>query len=142
MRTAIRPIRQDVYAVVLVASPRDWQELRDAFPELRPGSALGNEWTSRAFGKKRVVFVSTGEEAVSAAAISQHAADQWRPSFFLIPDNTVDSAAQAFHWVADRNRVNVQNHASMQALLAELAGSTVPQSVPDPVVPLPDSSPE
>jgi hypothetical protein len=142
MRTAIRPIRQDVYAVVLVASAQDWQELRDAFPELRPGSALGSEWTSRAFGRKRVVFVNTGEDTVSAAAIAQHAADHWRPSALLMPGSTAGSAVHAFQWVAERNRIPLRNQPSMQALLAELSGVPVLPSEPDAMIPLADSSSE
>jgi hypothetical protein len=141
MRTAIRPIRQDVFAVVLVASADDWQELRNAFPDLRPGTALGNEWTSRAFGRKRVVFVNTGTDAVSAAATAQHAADQWRPALFLVPRNADDAAAHAFSWVAERNRIALQNHSSVRALLDELGG--VPAvSEADAVVPLPNGGTE
>ena len=105
MKTSIRPIRQDVYAVVLVASDEYWQEVRRAFPDLRPGLALGREFTSRSFGKRRVVFMQTGTGSVSAAACAQHAADRWRP-FMLM--STVDAAspeAEAFGWVAERNDV-------------------------------------
>ena len=105
MKTSIRPIRQDVYAVVLVASDEHWQEVRRAFPDLRPGLALGHEFTSRSFGKRRVVFMQTGTGSVSAAACAQHAADRWRPSILM---STVDGGcpeAEAFAWVAERNDV-------------------------------------
>ena len=105
MKTSIRPIRQDVYAVVLVASDENWQEVRRTFPDLRPGLALGHEFTSRSFGKRRVVFMQTGSGTVSAAACAQHAADRWRPQMLM---STVDGAtpeAEAFQWVAERNDI-------------------------------------
>jgi hypothetical protein len=141
MRTAIRPIRQDVFAVVLIASPKDWQELRDAFPDLRPGSALGNEWTSRAFGKRRVVFVYTGADVVSAAATAQHAADQWRPVLLLIPEGTEQAALDAFQWVAQRNRIALRMEPSLHALLDDLAG-VPPASEANAVIPLADGGTE
>jgi hypothetical protein len=141
MRTAIRPVRQDVFAVVLIASDDDWRQLRDAFPDMHPGSALGNEWTSRAFGRKRVVFVNTGSDIVSAAATAQHAADQWRPAVFLVPAAVEDAARSAFVWVAERNRIPMRNHSSVGSILDELGG--LPSaSEPDAVAPLPNGSAE
>ena len=105
MKTSIRPIRQDVYAVVLVASDENWQELRRAFPDLRPGLALGQEFTSRSFGKRRVVFMQTGSGSVSAAACAQHAADRWRPSRLLSTVDGETAEAEAFQWVAERNDI-------------------------------------
>lgn len=141
MRTAIRPIRQDVFAVVLIASAAGWQQLREAFPDLRPGSALGNEWTSRAFGRRRIVFVNTGSDAVSAAATAQHAADQWRPVSFVVPGQTDESAADAFRWVAERNRIPLRHEPTLRAVLDEF-GRAGAASEPDAVVPLTDGGPE
>ena len=105
MRTAIRPVRQDVFAVVLVVSGEDWTGIRSAFPDLRPGLALNREWISRAFGRRRVVFVLTGDECIAASATAQHAVDQWRPLILLstVPEDSEE--AKAFRWVAENNRV-------------------------------------
>lgn len=105
MKTSIRPIRQDVFAVVLVASDEDWQEVRRAFPDLRPGLALGHEFTSRSFGRRRVVFMQTGIGAVSAAACAQHATDRWRPAMLMSTVDCGGPEAEAFAWVAERNSV-------------------------------------
>jgi len=102
MKTAIRPVRQDVFAVVLVASAEDWSAVRESLPDLRPGLALNREWISRTFGRRRVVFVDAGEEPIAAAATAQHAVDQWRPDILL---STAD--ADAFYWVAENNRVPI-----------------------------------
>jgi hypothetical protein len=141
MRTAIRPVRQDVFAVVLIASDEDWRQLRDVFPDMHPGSALGHEWTSRAFGNKRVVFVNTGSDSVSAAATAQHAADQWRPAAFFVPGTAQDSALLAFAWVAERNRIPLYDHSSVRSVLDELGGISA-ASEPDAVTPLPNSGTE
>ena len=100
MRTAIRPVMQDVFAVVLVASAEDWSAVRESLPDLRPGLAVNREWISRTFGRRRVVFVHAGEEPIAAAATAQHAVDQWRPDVLLSTSN-----AAAFQWVAENNRV-------------------------------------
>ena len=105
MKTSIRPIRQDVFAVVLVASDENWQEVRRAFPDLRPGLSLGREFTSRSFGRRRVVFMQTGSGAIPAAACAQHAADRWRPTMLLSSVEGGAEEAEAFAWVAERNGV-------------------------------------
>jgi hypothetical protein len=138
MKTAIRPIRRDVHAVVLISSEHDWQEMRDAFPDLRPGSALGTEWTSRAFGKRRVVFVQTGADPVAAAAHAQHAADHWRPHRFIAAGALEQGAATAFEWVAEHNRILLEREGF--ETIPELLASFGEPSVPDPVVALPDGS--
>jgi hypothetical protein len=107
MKTSIRPIRQDVFAVVLVASAEYWQEIRRAFPDLRPGQSLGHEFTSRNFGRYRVVFMQTGTGSVSAAASAQHAADRWRPAVMMSTADTEGPEADAFAWVAERNGLSL-----------------------------------
>lgn len=140
MKTAIRPIRRDVYAVVLISSEEDWQVLREAFPDLRPGSALGTEWTSRAFGRRRVVFVQTGSNPVGAAAHAQHAYDHWRPQRFIAAGATAEETLDAFAWVAEHNRILLEREGydTVAVLLASFGGS----SVPDPVAALPDGGTE
>lgn len=123
MKTAIRPIRQDVFAVVLVASDENWQEVRRAFPDLRPGLSLGHEFASRSFGRRRVVFMQTGSGAIAAAASAQHAADLWRPSMLL---STVDDGcpeAEAFAWVAERNSVRLTSFQDGAASFTETLSS-------------------
>jgi hypothetical protein len=138
MKTAIRPIRRDVYAVALISSEDDWQELREAFPDLRPGSALGTEWTSRAFGKRRVVFVQTAVDPVGAAAHAQHAVDHWKPQRLIVAGSLEDPVADAFDWVCRHNRIPLERDGfeSIGALLASFGEP----SIPDPVVALPDGS--
>ena len=140
MKTSIRPIRQDVYAVVLVSSDENWQEVRRAFPDLRPGLALGREFTSRSFGKRRVVFMQTGTGTVSAAACAQHAADRWRPQMLLSTVDGETAEAEAFQWVAERNDIPLTDFSPEQESFSEaLAGFIVPMK---PQVPVPESPPE
>lgn len=98
MTMPIRPLRQDVHAVVLVPSQERWQSLRETYETLRPGVALGREFLSRNFGKRRVVFVNTGEEAVEAAVSAQYAVDRWSPDVLAC-----DGGNGAFDHVAMRN---------------------------------------
>lgn len=143
MKTSIRPIRQDVYAVVLVASDENWQEVRRAFPDLRPGSALGHEFTSRSFGKRRVVFMQTGRGTVSAAACAQHAADRWRPTMLISTVDGETPEAEAFIWVAERNDIPLaQLHQDGEAFSDGLAAfltaaSSKPKEVPPAAEPAP-----
>lgn len=127
MKTSIRPIRQDVYAVVLVASDENWQEVRRAFPDLRPGLALGHEFASRSFGKRRVVFMQTGTGTISAAACAQHAADRWRPQILMSTVDGETAEAEAFQWVAERNDIALTPFSPEQESFSEaLAGLLVP----------------
>ena len=119
MKTSIRPIRQDVYAVVLVSSDENWQEVRRAFPDLRPGITLGHEFASRSFGKRRVVFMHTGTGSVSAAASAQHAADRWRPSVLMSTVNGDCPESEAFEWVAERNDIPLTRFAENEEPFAE-----------------------
>ena len=143
MKTSIRPIRQDVYAVVLVASDENWQEVRRAFPDLRPGLALGHEFTSRTFGRRRVVIMQTGTGTVSAAACAQHAADRWRPAMLISSVDGDTPEAEAFIWVAERNDVPLAqlHHESeefSEALAAFLAAAGAkPKQVPPAAEPGP-----
>ena len=107
MKTSIRPIRQDVFAVVLVTSAENWQEIRRAFPDLRPGLSLGLEFTSRNFGRHRVVFMQTGTGSISAAASAQHAADRWRPAVMMSAADSESPEADAFAWVAEHNGLSL-----------------------------------
>jgi hypothetical protein len=98
MTMPIRPLRQDVHAVVLVPSRERWQSLRQAYEDLRPGVALGREYLSRSFGRRRVVLVHTGHEAVEAAVSAQYAVDRWNPHVLAC-----DGGNEAFDHVAMRN---------------------------------------
>jgi hypothetical protein len=94
----IRPLRQDVHAVVLVPSDDGWSKLRQTYDNLRPGVALGREYLSRNFGRRRVVFVHTGENPVEAAVSAQYAIDRWTPQVLAS-----DTTHEAFDHVAMRN---------------------------------------
>jgi hypothetical protein len=98
MTKPIRPLKQDVHAVVLVPSDGDWQALRQAYEDLRPGMALGHEFLSRNFGRRRVVFVHTGDDPVDAAISAQYAVDRWSPRLLAS-----DAENHAFTHVALRN---------------------------------------
>lgn len=98
MTRPIRPIQQDVYAVVLIPSCDDWRSLCGAYDDLRPGVAFGHEFLSLHFGPRRVVYVHTGDEPIEAAVSSQYAIDRWNPRI-VASRATLD----AYTYVAERN---------------------------------------
>jgi hypothetical protein len=79
MRHARRPIRLDVYAVVLVCTPERWDEVRQQFSGVSPGISQGREFLSRTYANRRVVLLRSGEGVVAAAAAAQFAIDRWNP---------------------------------------------------------------
>lgn len=99
---SIRPLRQDVHAVVLVPCNDRWQNLRQTYDSLRPGMALGCEFLSRNFGRLRLVFLNTGDEAIEAAVSAQYAVDRWAPRRLAF-----DGAHEAFEHVAVRNGLSL-----------------------------------
>jgi hypothetical protein len=116
MTKPIRPLKQDVHAVVLVPSELDWQDLRHAYEELRPGIGLGREFLSRNFGLRRVVFLHTGEDDVEAAVSAQYAVDRWSPRVLAS-----DSDHDAYSHVAARNGLSL-----MRVEELELSAPAVP----------------
>jgi hypothetical protein len=102
MSTPVRPLRQDVYAVALIARDQDWDELRAAWESARPGLALGREWMSRVHGRKRIVMIHTGEDELAAAVSAQYAVDRWKPRVLAAA-----TPMTAFSHVADRNNLRL-----------------------------------
>ena len=83
MRHARRPIRLDVYAVVLVCTQERWDEVRQQFSSVSPGISQGREFLSRTYANRRVVLVRSGEGIVAAAAAAQFAIDRWNPRIVM-----------------------------------------------------------
>jgi hypothetical protein len=120
MTKPIRPLKQDVHAVVLVPSEIEWQALRQSYEDLRPGIALGREFLSRNFGRRRVVFVNTGEDSVEAAVSAQYAVDRWSPRVLAS-----DSEHPAFTHVASRNglRLTPIDNLGLAEAIAAIVGT-------------------
>lgn len=116
MTKPIRPLMQDVHAVVLVSSKSEWQELRHSYEDLRPGIALGHEFLSRNFGRRRVVFVHTGEERMEAAVLAQYAVDRWSPRMLAS-----GSEHEAYTHVASRNGLTLRRTGELNLDLAAVA---------------------
>jgi hypothetical protein len=119
----IRPLRQDVHAVVLIPSQQQWEVLRTEYDELRPGISLGREFLSRNFGRRRVVFLHTGDDAVEAAVSAQYAVDRWSPRVLAF-----HGAHDSFDHVAARNGLELIPVEDLQIQAA--APQTEPDSMP------------
>jgi hypothetical protein len=113
MSTPVRPLRQDVYAVALIARDQDWDELRSAWESARPGLALGREWMSRVHGRKRIVMIHTGEEEMAAAVSAQYAVDRWKPRVLAAA-----TPMAAFAHVAGRNHLRLTARETDDAVAA------------------------
>lgn len=105
MKQALRPVRLQVYAVVLVCTAEQWIAVQTQFPNSRPGSFRGREFLSRNWGTRRVVFVRVGEGVIAAAATAQFGIDRWDPDVLMSTAAEEDSCANAIHHVAEMNGV-------------------------------------
>lgn len=103
MTSAIRPIRIDVLAVVLVGSDERWLHWKTAYAADRAGVSLWGEFFIRGVGWHRVIFFHTGAGEVAEAAGTQFALDRWRPALLA----TAEPASDAMTAVASRNGVEL-----------------------------------
>lgn len=83
MKPVMRPVRLQVFAVVIVCTPAQWDEIRSQFDTLLPGLSQGREYLSRTYGMRRVVFLRAGDGLVATAAATQFAIDRWKPSIVM-----------------------------------------------------------
>jgi hypothetical protein len=113
MSTPVRPLRQDVYAVALIARDADWDEVRTAWESARPGLALGREWMWRVHGRKRIVLMHTGEEEMPAAVSAQYAVDRWKPRVLAAA-----TPMDAFSHVAGRNNLPLEQREPDESAIA------------------------
>lgn len=105
MKSAMRPVRTDVFAVVVVCTPERWDEIRSEFGEPGPGRSRGREFVSRTYDNRRVVFLSAGEGLVAIAAAAQFAVDRWQPRFLMRTDDASADLAAAIEEVAAINDI-------------------------------------
>ncbi len=116
MKTALRPVRLQVFSVVLVCSPDHWQAVLTQFPNTRPGLFQGRSFLSRNFGPRRVVLLRCGQGSVPAAADAQFAIDRWHPSVLMATETQGDEVS-ALHQVAAINGVFVVERRVLPASL-------------------------
>lgn len=103
MTSAIRPIRIDVLAVVLVGSDERWARWKTAYGAERAGVTVWGEFFIRGVGWHRVIFFHTGAGPVAEAAGIQFALDRWRPALLA----TAEPVSDAVSAVADRNGIDL-----------------------------------
>lgn len=132
MTKPIRPLKQDVHAVVLVPSNPEWQQVRQSYEDLRPGIGLGHEFLSRNFGRRRVVFFHTGGDEVEAAVSAQYAIDRWSPRVLAS-----DTDHEAFSHVANRNGLPL-----MRVEELELTSPVPAAAAAEDLVSVPDTNDE
>jgi len=126
MKHALRPVRLQVYAVVLVSTPEQWIFVEKQFPNTRPGLFRGRQFFSRNFGTKRVVFLRAGDGEIHAAAATQFGIDRWNPLVFLTTAEQDDPVLSAIPQICELNGVR---------LAAEtVAASSIEDSVPAAIV--------
>jgi len=90
MKNSLRPVRLQVYSVVLVCTPEQWSDVQKQFPNSRPGVLRGRHFLSRNFGTKRVVFLNSGDGVVAAASAAQFAIDRWNPTVLMSTSSRED----------------------------------------------------
>ncbi|MBC7925263.1 MAG: hypothetical protein H7039_06355 [Bryobacteraceae bacterium] len=83
MKAALRPVRLQVHAVVIVCTDDHWESVQLQFPNTRPGIFRGRQFLSRNWGTKRFVFLRAGESLVALAATTQFGIDRWNPGIIL-----------------------------------------------------------
>ncbi len=105
MKHALRPVRLQVYAVVLVCTAEQWSAVQTQFPNSRPGIVRGREFLSRNWGPRRVVLVRVGDGAVGAAATAQFGIDRWDPDVLMSTIAAEESEIEAIRTVARMNGV-------------------------------------
>lgn len=120
MKHAIRPVRLQVYGVVLVCNAALWEELRGQFAGLRPGITQGREYYSRTFTNRRVVVLRAGEGTIAAASAAQFAIDHWNPKILMMT-SSADGEAEAVREVGEINGTS---------LLPEVLEGELPDSIP------------
>src|SRR4051794_23537869 len=107
MKNALRPVRLQVYAVVLVSTPEQWSFVEKQFPNTRPGLFRGRQFLSRNFGTKRVVFLRSGEGCIRAAAAAQFGIDRWNPLLLMTTAEAGDDALNSIAEVCTINGVRL-----------------------------------
>ena len=122
MKTALRPVRLQVYAVVLVNTAEQWTYIEKQFPNTRPGVFRGRQFLSRNFGTKRVVFLRGGETRVLAAAAAQFGIDRWNPMLIM---TTADEGVDAVESVAEVCEIN-----GVRLLSEPVTAANIEDSVP------------
>jgi hypothetical protein len=125
MKHALRPVRLQVYAVVLVCTAEQWSAVQTQFPNSRPGSFRGREFLSRNWGTSRVVFLRVGDGLVSTAATAQFGIDRWDPEVLMSTMADEDGTAAAIRRVAEMNGVPVV----AEAIVATNLDDTVPLAI-------------
>ena len=126
MKNALRPVRLQVYAVVIVSSTEDWSFVEKQFPNTRPGLFRGRQFLSRNFGTKRVVFLRAGEGKVHAAAAAQFGIDRWNP---LLMMTTAEPANDTLESVSEVCAIN-----GVRLLPEPVAAANIEESVPAAIV--------
>jgi hypothetical protein len=105
MKNALRPVRLQVYAVVLVCTAEQWSAVQAQFPNTRPGLFRGREFLSRNWGPRRVVFLHVGDGVIASAASAQFGIDRWDPDVLLTTTAATEEETDAIRRVADINGV-------------------------------------
>jgi len=109
MKTAMRPVRTDVFAAVLVCTQARWDEIRTEFGDPGPGRSQGREFVSRTYDNRRVVLLNAGEGIVATAAATQFAVDRWQPRILIRTDDAADELAATIEEVAAINDIPLLN---------------------------------
>lgn len=125
MKNSLRPVRLQVYAVVLVSTPGQWSFVEKQFPNTRPGVFRGRQFFSRNFGTKRVVFLRAGEGEVHAAAATQFGIDRWNPLVVMSTAEQDDPALSAISQVCELNGVRLVS----ETIAAASIGDSVPAAI-------------
>ena len=109
-------------------SESEWEAVRHSYEDLRPGMALGREFLSRSFGRRRVVFVHTGENPVEAAVSAQYAVDRWSPRVLAS-----DTEHDAFMHVASRNGLPLTPVDSLGLVVSDFVNAAYHRAGPQTV---------
>lgn len=125
MKNALRPVRLQVYAVVLVCTADQWSAVQTQFPNTRPGSFRGREFLSRNWGTHRVVFLRVGEGTIACAATAQFGIDRWDPDVLMSTIPSDEAGNEAIRIVAELNGVTVVS----EPIVATNLEDTVPLAI-------------
>jgi hypothetical protein len=132
MRQTLRPVRLQVYAVVLVHTDEQWAAVQLQFPNSRPGSFRGREFLSRNWGPRRVVLLRVGEGVILSAATAQFGIDRWEPEVLMSTLAAAEADGQAVRTVATMNGVRLVEQPIAAANLEDSVPLAIAASKPQP----------
>jgi len=144
MKNALRPVRLQVYAVVLVCTAEQWDAVEKQFPNSRAGLFQGRQFLSRNFGTRRIVLLRCGTGVIATAAATQFAIDRWNPTLLMMTAPG-DGEFLAIQEVSQINGIRIAE----QIVMATAIDPSVPSIIqeihtppPPPAAPAPPSESE